>query len=120
MANKDKLKEMLSKRNPLLTTPLADIPREAVKPVDLYKPNLTSKEANLQTSKEVSKQSDKQANTLTSEVEKKQADKVIKKFASYLTSDSIRAIKQIALDTNRKSYEVLQEAVNLYLKEKRK
>jgi len=115
MTKQDKLKAMLTNRNPLL-----DTKREAVTPVDLYKPDLASKEANLQTNKQVSKQGNKEASRLTSEVEKKQADKVVKKFASYLTSESIRAIKQVALDTNRKSYEVLQEAVDLYLKEKQK
>ncbi len=38
-----------------------------------------------------------------------------KKFTSYLSSESIKAIKRLALETDRNDYEVLQEAVDEYL-----
>ena len=53
---------------------------------------------------------------VTSKPAKKQTSKTLKKFASYLKADSLKALKRIALDTSRKDYEVLQEAVEEYLK----
>ena len=46
---------------------------------------------------------------------KKQTSKSVKKFASYLRPESLKALKRIALETDRNDYEVLQEAVDTYL-----
>jgi ribosomal protein L9 len=82
-----------------------------------------SKRANQQTSKEANQQGSKPANTQTSKEANKQAtiranqqaSKTLKKFGSYLTEESIRGLKRIAFDTDRKDYEILQEAVDAYL-----
>jgi len=44
-----------------------------------------------------------------------QGSKLLKKFSSYLTEGSLKALKRFALETDRKDYEVLQEAVDRYL-----
>ena len=93
-------------------------------PIDIDKS--ASLLANQQTSKEENQQASKEANQQTSKEEKKQtnkpvnqqASKLLKKFGSYLREDSIKALKQIALLTDRKDYEVLQDAVDFYLKHK--
>ena len=47
-----------------------------------------------------------------------QTSKPTKKFSSYLTEVSIRALKRLALDEDKKDYEVLQEAIDEYLRKK--
>jgi hypothetical protein len=44
--------------------------------------------------------------------------KVIKKYSTQLTPDSIIGIQRIALDEGKKDYEVLQEAVDRFLKKR--
>ncbi len=44
-----------------------------------------------------------------------QAGMQVRKFTSYLREDSIKAMKRIALESDRKDYEVLQQAVDQYL-----
>jgi hypothetical protein len=92
MADKKKLANMMQKRAPVAA------PREVVEPVNLYRPAGTEPEKK-QTSKQV----------------KKQKSTPGKKFASYLRPESIKALKRIALDTDRNDYEVLQEAVDAYV-----
>ena len=75
----------------------------ASKPADQQ----VSKETNQQTSKEVKKQTNLPANQQTS--------KSLKKFSSYLTEESLKGMKRNAFETDRKDYEVLQEAVDQYL-----
>ncbi len=72
----------------------------------------TSRQANIQTSKSVSKQ--------TSLPPNQQTNKLLKKFGSYLPPDSLRGLKRIAFETDRKDYEVLQEAVDQYLERVKK
>lgn len=86
-----------------------------------------SKPANQQGSKEASQQTSLQANQQTSEPTNKhpglpanqQGSKLLKKFSSYLTEDSLRGLKRIAFETDRKDYEVLQEPVDHYLQKNR-
>jgi hypothetical protein len=66
--------------------------------------------ANLQTGKPADLQDSKPANQQTS--------KQTKKFSSYLLEESIRALKRLALDEDKKDYEVLQEALDEYLQKK--
>ena len=47
-----------------------------------------------------------------------QASKQLKKFSSYLTEKSLKGLKRLAFETERKDYEVLQEAVDHYLQNK--
>ncbi len=69
----------------------------------------TSLPVNPQTSKDVSRQITLPAN--------QQGSKLLKKFSSYLTEESLKKLKRIAFETDRKDYEVLQEAVDQYLKQ---
>jgi hypothetical protein len=87
--------------------------------------------ANQQTSKEVNQQTNKLANPQTGLPAKKQTSKevnkhaglsanqqtskTLKKFGSYLAPESIKKLKLIAAERDVKDYEVLQEAVDMYL-----
>jgi hypothetical protein len=74
----------------------------------------------LPTSQQTSRQSNQQAGMHASPLASKpagnQISKELKKFTSYLTVGSIKAMKRIAFDSERKDYEVLQEAVDTFLK----
>ncbi len=80
---------------------------EAKKQTTLPANQQGSKQANQQTSKEVNKHADLPAS--------QQSSKVLKKFSSYLTEDSLKGLKRIAFETDCKDYEVLQEAVDTFL-----
>lgn len=103
MTKQDKLKEMLTKRNPLVETK-----REAVTPVDMY----TKPQVDKTTSGEVDKET------------KPQTVKTVKprvvKYTTHLKEETIKEIKRYALDNDQKDYEVMQEAVVMYLKAKKK
>jgi hypothetical protein len=83
---------------------------------------LTSKEAYQQASKPVSTQTSKpvypQAGLPTNLHSGKPA--LIKKYSTYLTPECIRGLKRIALETDRKDYDVLIEAVEQFLKKQTK
>lgn len=79
-----------------------------------------SKEVNQQTNLPASVQTSKEAKKQTSLLANQQASKLLKKFGSYLTEESIRGLKRIAFESDRKDYEVLQEAVDEYLASKKK
>jgi len=96
MTNKTKLAEMLKKRNPF--TPQ----RQAVTPVNLYAPVVKAP---------------KHQSTLAP---KHFSTKAPKHFSSYLTEQSLKAIKKEAIETDRKDYEVIQEAVNVFFYYKNK
>ncbi len=74
-----------------------------------------SKPASQQTSKLTNQQGSLEAKKQTSKVVNQQASKPVRKFGSYLTEDSIKALKRIAFETDRKDYEILQDAVDHYL-----
>jgi len=117
MAKHD-LSELMTKRNPLA-------PREIVQPVDLYSPAAVASEPENQQTDLLANQQVPQAGdgeTTPQMAEQKstpgstQTSKPVKKFASYLRPQSIKALKMIATQEDRKDYEVLQEAVDHYLK----
>jgi hypothetical protein len=123
MANKDKLKEMLNKRNPLVDSPLFETKREAVKPVDFYNPspNELEKSAYFQEAKEdKSIQVDKTTSTQVVKDTKPQAVKEAKpqivKYTTHLKPKTIKAVKMLAVETDRKDYEIVEEALEAYLK----
>ena len=104
MTKKAELKEMLKKRNPF--TPQ----RQAVTPVNLYAPVVKApKQASTKAPKQVSTKAPKHFST-----------KAPKHFSSYLTEQSLKAIKKEAIETDRKDYEVIQEAVNVFFYYKNK
>ena len=100
-------------KEPTLNSPLENMP-------SIQKPKKeeqnTGLPANPQTSKSVSQQVGLSANPFASKPANPQTSKLLKKFTSYLTQDSIKALKRIAFDSDRKDYEVLQEAVNSFIK----
>ena len=103
MTKQDKLKEMLTKRNPLLETK-----REAVTPVDMY----TKPQVDKTTSWEVDKETKPQA--------VKPVSLRVVKYTTHLKQETIKELKRYALDNDLKDYEVMQEAVEMYLKGKKK
>lgn len=123
MADKQQLADMLTKRNPL------GIQREAVSPVDLYAQEKAPKQESTKTPeqettialKHQSTKTLKQVTTKTPNQENRKAGKQVnteplKHFSSYLTDSTFKAVKRIAIDTDRRDYEVIQEAVDTYLK----
>jgi hypothetical protein len=63
---------------------------------------------------EEKKQTDLPANLQTRKEVSQQTSKPIKKFSSYLREDSVKALKRRAVEVDKKDYEILQEAVDLY------
>ncbi len=123
------LKQLMNARNPLA-------PREVVQPVDLYTPpDPASKEATQAGGSLASQQTSNLPEQLPSKPANQQASnstagpkttdgshktsKQVKKFASYLRPESLKALKLIALQEDKNDYEILQEAVDLYLDRKR-
>jgi hypothetical protein len=102
MTKKAKLREMLKKRTPLLETK-----REAVTPVDLY----TKPQVDKTTSGQVDKQVKPQAVKTTK-------PRVVK-YTTHLKPETIKELKRYALENDLKDYEVIQEAVEMYLKSKK-
>jgi hypothetical protein len=100
MADKQKLAKLMEQR--------ATLRRETVQPVNRYAPANESAAAD-------SKQASKAEKKKTSKPAKKPTRAEPKKFASYLRPESIKALKRIAVDTDRNDYEVLQEAVDAYV-----
>lgn len=99
---KASLEEMLKKRNPLLETR-----REAVIPVKLY----TKPQVDKTTSGQVDKPTKPQ-------VVKPTKPQVVK-YTTHLPPDLIKEIKRYALENNLKDYQVVKEAIEMYLREKK-
>jgi hypothetical protein len=78
----------------------------------------TSKPASLQDSLPANQQGSKPVDPQASKPASLQTSKQTKKFSSYLLEASIRALKRLALDEDKKDYEVLQEALDEYLRKK--
>ncbi len=100
MANKDQLKDLLKQR----TTPTQ---REAVSPVNLY----TNPQVDKTTESNKSIQVDKTTKPQTV----KTAKPLVVKYTTHLQPSQIKAIKRLALDTDKKDYEVVGEAIESYL-----
>jgi len=100
MTKKDKLKKMLEKRNPL------EAKREAVTPVDMY----TKPQVDKPTSSKVGKETKPQR--------VKQTKPQVVKYTTHLTAKIIKELKRYALDNDLKDYEVMQKAVEKFLKGK--
>lgn len=113
MANKNKLTEILKARNPLSQ------PREAVTPANLYTSTQTDKVAKTTENRE-STQVDKPTSIQEHKTTTPQTDKDTKplrgKYTTHLTPQTIKALKRYAFEAERKDYEVVQEAIDEYLK----
>lgn len=71
--------------------------------------------AKKQTSKEDSKQTSRLADSQTSQEVNQPGSKLLKKFGSYLPPETIKALKRYAFENDREVYDVLKEAIDLYL-----
>ena len=118
MTNQNKLKDLLKQRS---TPPQ----REAVEPVNLYTSPQVDKTTEYnkgmevvkttkpQTVKTVSKQTVK----VTKPLSVKQVKPLVVKYTTHLDPKLIKSIKQKALDTDKKDYEIVGEAIEAYLLE---
>ena len=91
--------------------------KQAMKPqkehTDLHANLQTSKDASIQTGKPASMQTSKQVNLQTG----KQV--FIEKYSSYLPHEYKKELKRIALESDRNEYEVLIEAVEQFLEQRK-
>jgi len=94
MATKEQLKEMLSKR-------------EVVTPINLYTKPQVDKPTNKQTDKDTKPQ------------RVKQTKPQVVKYTTHLTETVIKQLKMYALENDLKDYEVMQKAVEKFLKDKK-
>ncbi len=108
-------KKPLPPTPPPVDSPAANSPLVENKVVSLLAKKQTSKLANQQRSLPASEQTSKEAKKQTALLANQQTSKTLKKFGSYLTEGSLKNLKRIAFETDRKDYEVLQEAVDQYL-----
>ena len=71
-----------------------------------------------QVSKDTNKQEDEPAYFYVSEETMKQGNKPtnIKRYSTYLNRDAIKAVRRIAFESDRKDYEIVQDAIDEYLK----
>jgi hypothetical protein len=77
---------------------------------------LVDKSTNQQVSKETSQQVDKSTSQLVNKETSQQVNKSFKRFTTYLPEEHIKSMKRLAIDTNKKEYELYQAAVEKYLK----
>ena len=103
---------------PLVDTPNPNNSLSLPQSADLLANQQTSNDTKKQTSLLANQQTSKEVNQQTSKDAKEQTSKQLKKFGSYLTEESIKSLKQIAVMTDRKDYEVLQDAVDFFLQQK--
>ena len=104
--------------------PLSSPRKDATPPLE---PQVTNKLVNQQdsllakkqTSSEVKKPTSQLANFPTSKEVNQQGSKLLKKFGSYLLPETIRALKRYAFDNEREIYDVLKEAIDFYLTQKK-
>ena len=71
--------------------------------------------AKKQTSKEVSKHTSQLVDSQTSKEASQQGSKLLKKFGSYLPPETMKALKRYAFENDREVYDVLKEAIDLFL-----
>ena len=80
---------------------------------------LVNKSADQHINKSTSQHADLSINQQINTSASQQTSKTLKRFGSYLTIESLKELKRIAFESDKKDYEVLQEAVDAYLKTKR-
>ncbi len=111
---KGNLQDMMAKR-----TPLAQ--REVVEPVNMYTSPQGDKPINPQvdkaTSREVDITTSQQVGKSTGTQTSKSAKPLVEKYTTHLRPETIKAIKRLAVESDRKDYEVVQQALDEYLKQ---
>jgi len=121
MADYSELMKLEKKPHPPLSSPRKD----ATPPLE---PQVTNKLVNQQdsllakkqTSSEVKKPTSQLVNFPTSKEVNQQGSKLLKKFGSYLPPETIKSLKRYAFENDQEVYEVLKEAIDLYLGQKQK
>ncbi len=111
---KNTIKDMMAKR-----TPLAQ--REVVEPVNMYTPPQVDKP----TKPQVDQETDTQADTVTTQQvsestrpqNRKPTRPLVEKYTTHLRSETIKAIKRAAVENDQKDYEIVQQALDAYLKQ---
>lgn len=92
-------------RKPAVEVP--DVPEQSP-PVDLSTSPQVDKSTSPQVHKSIRHQIDKETT--------QHVDTALKRFTTYLREESIRSMKRLAFEEDKKDYELFQEAVNDYLK----
>jgi len=120
MTDKKILENVMNQRNPL---------KRVVQPVDIYTnpqgDNTSNKPNDLppatQTEESTTFQVVKDTSASTNQADNFHKNKIdgvlIRKYTTHLPPAMIKAIKQRALDTDRKDYEVMYEAISRYFAE---
>ena len=117
---RDKLKDTMARRSPLAQ-------RESVDPVDLYTLTLDEQQQDRIVDKPSSQQAEMSTNGQTDTMIKKHVHKKTnqpigegetprRRYTTYLRPETIKAIKWHALDRERNDYDVVQEALDEYLR----
>ncbi len=114
--SKKSLSERMSARTPLQQ-------RQAVEPVNMYtspqvdKP--TSSEAHSETSPQGDMSTDPQTRNTTSPQVGKTTSGQVHKYTTHLRQETIKAVKRAAFERECKDYEIVQQALDAYLREQR-
>jgi len=117
---RDKLKDTMTRRSPLAQ-------RESVDPVDLYTLTLDEAQQDRVVDNSSSQQVEMSTNGQTGAMTKKHVHKetsqpigegetLRRRYTTYLRPETIKAIKWHALDRERNDYDVVQEALDEYLR----
>ena len=117
---RDPLKDAMARRSPLA-------PRESVDPVDLYTPSLNGERRDDKGDKLLSQQAALSTNGQDDNGTRQHVHNEIKKpmsegetprrrYTTYLKPETIKAIKWLALDRESNDYDVVQEALDEYLR----
>lgn len=114
MATKKKLEELLKDRE----TPK----REAVTPVSLYTKPQVDNTTSVHTDKATRLQADKPTKAQKVKEVYTQGDRAtstqVVKYTTHLRPETIKAVKRYAVEAEIKDYQIVQEALERYLKEK--
>jgi len=108
MSNK-KLTDQLANRSPLGNRG----GREAVVPANMYGQPQTDKSTNPQDGKGTNGQHETSGNGAATE---KTTKPQVEKYTTHLRRETIKAVKRAALDRDRKDYEIVQAALDAYLR----
>ena len=117
---RDKLKDTMARRSPLAQ-------RESVDPVDLYTLTLDEEQQDRivdnPSSQQVEMSTNGQARTIIKKHVHNETNQPIgegetprRRYTTYLRPETIKAIKWHALDRERNDYDVVQEALDEYLR----
>jgi len=100
--SKPNIKDLMKQRNPL-------IQRATITPANLYSTGNVIEEKEKQGNKETFE-------TITRLENVKQNVVKLKRYATYLHPKTIKKIKRFALDNDKKDYDIVQDALDKYLR----